>query len=606
MRWNTTWVLLLSAALLFGFIYFVDRRLSATSEPAPPPSALVSIKPEDITAIQVRRTNQFLLRAERTNQSWTITSPITYPAQNEIIEHLLKNVSGLTSYTYISPQELRASGKSVAEFGLDVPVATLTLVHNGHRTELLFGAPTPAGDLAYFQLLSTPGVYLVPGEILRRLPRKPNDWRDRALINLQGVNVDRLEVRSQGRGFTIQTTNGEFHLTKPTPARADRLKVEALLRKLQTERVDTFVADNATSELDEFGLQVPQAEVAFGAGTNDVMVVQFGKNASNDLVYARRLLNHNIVLVSRSVVEALQIPAADLRDRHLLSFQPAAIDLIEVAAEENFTIRRQGGNTWSVSEPQPLLADSDLVWECLNLLSSAEAEVEKDVVTDFGAYGLAEPVRQYLLKSTATNSSETASNRLIARLDIGGRRNGKVFARGPENTVYAVDPRIVDRLPVAAWQLRDRRVWSFTTNQVAGLTLRRKGSALQLVRGPMGEWRLDSGSRGIINTFAVEESVYRLGELRAAIWVDRGEGKRQIYGFRDNGDKLMINVRNGEKSQLLSVEFGDYAPSGCPYALAVVDGQSWIFEFPLGLYVQYVQRLLSQVSPPSTAKASSF
>ena len=144
--------------------------------------------------------------------------------------------------------------------------------------------------------------------------RRPNA----ALINLEGVNVDRLEVRSQGRGFTIQTTNGEFHLTKPTPARADRVKVEALLRKLQTERVDTFVADNATSELDEFGLQVPQAEVAFGAGTNDVMVVQFGKNASNDLVYARRLLNNNIVLVSRSVVEALQIPAADLRDRHLV------------------------------------------------------------------------------------------------------------------------------------------------------------------------------------------------------------------------------------------------------------------------------------------------
>src|SRR2546421_2074696 len=198
MRWKTTWVLLLSAVLVFGLIYFVDPRFSRTGEPPPAPSALVSIKPEEITAIQVRRTNQFLLRAERTNQSWTITDPISYPAQSEIIEHLLQNLSGLTSYTYISPQELRAGGKSVAEFGLDVPVATLTLVHNGHRTELLFGAATPAGDLAYFQLLSTPGIYLVPAEVFRRLPRTVNDWRDRALINLEGVNADTLEVRSQG------------------------------------------------------------------------------------------------------------------------------------------------------------------------------------------------------------------------------------------------------------------------------------------------------------------------------------------------------------------------------------------------------------------------
>ena len=380
--------------------------------------------------------------------------------------------------------------------------------------------------------------------------------------------------------------------------------MDALLRKLHSERVNTFVVENAKTELEEFGFQTPQAEVAFGVGTNDVVVVQFGKNASNDMVYARRLLNNNIVLVSHSLVDALQVSAADLRDRHLLSFNPATIDLIEVSADENFTIRRQGADTWSVGEPQPFLADSDLVRECLSLMRTAEAEVEKDVVTDFAVYGLAEPIRQYLLKAAATNSSDTASNRLVGRLDIGGRRNGKVFARGPENTVYAVDPRIVDRLPVAAWQLRDRRVWSFTTNQVAGLTLRRNGTALQLLRGPMGEWKFESGSSGIINTFAVEESVHRLGELRAAIWVDRGEGKRQLYGFRENGDKLLIDVRNRDKSQVLSVEFGDFAPSGCPYALAVVDGQSWIFEFPLALYVQHVQRLLSQVSLPSTAKAS--
>src|SRR5947209_2683654 len=209
MRWKTTWVLLLSAAVLFGFIYFVDQRLSSSNEPPAPPSTLVSIKPEEITAIQVRRTNQFLLRADRTNQSWRITAPINYPAQSEIIEHLLKSLSELTSYTYITPQELRTGGKSVAEFGLDVPVTTLTLVHNGRRTELLFGAPTPAGDLAYFQLLSTPGIYLISAEILARLPRTANDWRDQTLINLEGVNADRLEVRSLGRGFAIQTTNGQ-------------------------------------------------------------------------------------------------------------------------------------------------------------------------------------------------------------------------------------------------------------------------------------------------------------------------------------------------------------------------------------------------------------
>src|SRR3954468_18618119 len=191
MRWNTTWMLLLGAGGLFVFIYFFERTLPSSNDPTPAPARIVGIKPEEVTAIQLRRTNQFLLRVERTNQSWNLTSPLIYPAQDVAIEHLLKDLSSLTSYTYISPDELKAGHKSVADFGLDVPVASLTLQQGAHRTELLFGNPTAAADMAYFQVRNTPGVYVVPVDVFRRLPQSPNDWRDPALINLSGLNVDR-------------------------------------------------------------------------------------------------------------------------------------------------------------------------------------------------------------------------------------------------------------------------------------------------------------------------------------------------------------------------------------------------------------------------------
>jgi hypothetical protein len=603
MKWtNTSW-LLLSAAVLFGFIYFFERQIPETGAAAAPAPRLIPIKPEEITAVQLRRTNQFVVRAERTNQSWNITAPINYPAQDFAIDHLLKNLASLTSYTFISPAELKAGQKSVAEFGLDIPMATLTLHHGGRRTELLFGEITASGDFVYLQLLNTPGIYVVPAEIVRRLPQGVNDWRDLALVNINGMNADRFEVRGPGRGFAIQVnvTNQQYYLTKPSPARADKAKIDALLRKVQTEAVVAFIADDARAELDQFGLQPPEAEIVFGSGTNDLLVVQFGKSPSNEVVYARRSLNNNVVLVSRSLLEAVQVPASDLRDRRLLSFDPSAVDLLEISAEENFTVRRQGSNSWVVSQLQPMLADADLVRDCLNLLTTAEGEVEKDVVADFAMYGLAQPIRQYLLKGASTNLSDTTSNRLLAQLDVGGRRDGKVFARGPEATVYSVDESPINRLPVAAWQLRDRRVWSFTTNQVTRLTVQRGGATRQLLRGSTGEWKFDSGSTGIFNTYAVEEVIYRLGELRATGGVDRGEGKRQVYGFRENGDKLAIELRIGEKSQVLTVEFGDEAKSRYPYALAVVDGQTWIFEFPLQLYLQVVRGIFNQVTPPPAA-----
>jgi len=608
MRWKNTGLLLLSAGVLFAFIYFVDRKLPSTDAPPLPPPRLIPISPQQVSAIQLRRTNQFILRVERTNQLWAITAPISYPAQDYVIEQLLNSLAGLASYTFISPQELKASQKSVSEFGLDVPVATLTLQQAGQRLELLFGGLTPAGDFGYLQLGNTPGIYVVPAEIFKRLPRTANDWRDTALVNLSGLaDLDRFEVRNQGRGgFSLQVnmTNHQYYLTRPTPARAAKEKIVALLYKVQTEPILQFIADDARGQLDQLGFQPPEAEVVFGSGTNDLVVVQFGKSPSNEVVYARRLLNDNIVLVSRSVLEALQVPATDLRDRHLLSFDPAAIDLLEIAAEEKFTLRRQGSNSWAVTEPQLMLADGDLVRTCLNLLASAEGEVEKDVVTDFAMYGLAPPLRQYSLKIAGTNVSETGTNRLVAQLDIGGRRDSKIFARGLEPTVYLVE-EVLDKLPAAAWQFRDRRVWSFTTNQVTRLTVVQNGTTRRLVRGSAGDWKFAEGSTGILtSTFALEETMYRLCELRATVCVNRGEGKRQLYGFTENGDKLAIELRIGEKTQLLTLEFGGKAPDGYPYAMAVIDGQTWIFEFPLQLYLQVVKGIFNQLPSPTAQKSS--
>jgi hypothetical protein len=234
----------------------------------------------------------------------------------------------------------------------------------------------------------------------------------------------------------------------------------------------------------------------------------------------------------------------------------------------------------------------------LNQLTFIEGQVEKDIVTDFAPYGLATPARQYLLRGAATNSLGAVTNRVLAQVDFGARRDKTIFARGGEDTVYALPTAAADRLPGAAWQLRDRRVWSFSTNQVSRLTIQHRGYTRQVVRSPAGEWSLAPGSQGIINTFAVEEMLYRLGDLRAVSWVARGEENRAEYGFTENGHKLMIELRLVDRLRVLTLEFSSKPPAPYPYALASVDGQSWIFEFPPDLFSQIALYLSN---PPQTA-----
>ena len=286
----------------------------------------------------------------------------------------------------------------------------------------------------------------------------------------------------------------------------------------------------------------------------------------------------------------------------------AELDTIEVGGQEKFALRLQTNGAWMITEPQAALADADLMREWLIDLYRLEGAVEKDVVTDFVSYALTNPARQYLLKASLTNADGTLTNRLLSQLDIGGvggAARDKIFARrADENSVYSITPADFDRLPAAAWQLRDRRVWSFTTNQISRVTVRDRGATRQWERSPSGQWKFAPGSQGILDNkqFTLEETAFRRGELRASIWVAKGEEERARFGFTNDGYKLTIELKNGEKTNALNLEFGGPAPSGnYHYALATLDGQSWIFEFPMALFFQ-VMRDFS--NPPLRAAVS--
>ena len=603
MNWKPTWILVGLAAGLLAFILLFER---STPEGARPPARFVDFRSQDVTNIQVRLTNHLLLRVERAaaDAPWVLADPITYPAQPHAIEWLLAALEQEMPAAEISPQDLKAAKRSVAEFGLDLPQATLTLLHKGRRTEVSFGAHTPVGEGVYAQVSHLPGIFLVHAELSDRLPRSHHDWRNTALFSTSvPLGFDGVEARANGRGFgiAIDKTNSVFVLTKPTVARADPGKVDALLRRVLSTEVKRFVTDSPRVELEAYGLQPPELEMALMHGTNEQMLVQFGRSPTNDpgLVYARRSTHTNIVLVPRSTLEALQVSHSDLRDLHLVVWGTNQVDAIEVLGAEGFAVRRQTNGTWATGEATLTPADGEAVKEWLDALSRLEGTVEKDVVTDFAnPYGLSPPARRYVLKSSSLTPSGSLSNRVVAELQLGRRQEDKIFARRPDGpdfqTVYSITPRDVIHLPSAPWQLRDRRVWSFTTNQVVRVTVRHEGRRRVLQRSPNRSWSIAEGAGTVIGA-AVEELMFRLGELRAYVWVAEGESKRGDFGFTADGDYISIELANGDaKGQALVLEFS--TPTAniiSKYALAIVDGHTSIFEFPPALQFEVFRVLIS-------------
>ena len=582
-----TWWWVSVAVALCAFI-FLYGKFSRKPE-AGPIKVLPGLKAADVSSIQARPDGQ-QIHAERTNDTWQLTEPLFCPARKAAIETLLGLFENLTAKP-ITAQEIKNYPKPNEEFGFDSPQATIILEGNQRHT-ILIGNSTAPGDEVFVQVIGAEGIYIVNADLLKWIPRNANDWRDTKFVDLGALKFDRLIVTNAGKPqpleFQRDPTNKLWRLTGPTKARADSDKIEESLRQVQNLRVRQFVSDDPRADLDFYGLPSAGFSLALGQGTNTVLLLQFGKSPTNaaDLVFARRADRNSIVTVSKDLLEPWHGTEKDFRDRHLVTLT-RPLDEIEVHAGEDFTLQGQASNTWRILE-QKFPVDPVLAREFIgNLAGLQVAQFVKDEVTDLGLplFGLKSPLRKYILKTADTNAAGV-TNIVIAQIDFGTNQDGQIFAkRADESFVYEIKPSDFQQLPSAGWQLRDRRIWNFSTNDVTRITIHQNGKTREIVRTEANTWSLAPGSQGVINVFAPEEISYRLGKLAAAAWVDRGDQNRARCGFTPDSLRLTIELKSGEKRE---IEFGGDAPSQFPYAAVALDGQTWIFEFPVDLYYKLV------------------
>jgi hypothetical protein len=297
-----------------------------------------------------------------------------------------------------------------------------------------------------------------------------------------------------------------------------------------------------------------------------------------------------VVTVSRDALDPWSAARnfRDFFDRHLVS-SASAPDLIEVEVQDqdSFALQREPDKTWRVT-PQGFPADAMLVAGVISNMAVMQAsDIAKYSVTEFDlpGFGLApRPSRRYSLKTVGASATGNPTNALIAQLDFGVKEDKVYAVCAGENFVYAVNPSDLRLLPSASWQMRERRIWNFAAGDAVRITSRRDGKTRELIRKGTDSWSFAPGSQGILDEVvitAIEETVRRFGELSAAAWLERGDQNRAGFGFTPEGWQISVELKDGRK---FSVEFGGTAPSGLPCAQTVLDGQPWLFEFPLRTY----------------------
>lgn len=583
-----TWKVVLVATCLFAFIFFFERR----QHRAPPETAraLPSLKASEVTDIQVLpAVGQSEIRVSRTSDAWQITKPLAYPAQKVAVETLLQALELLPRQAFITTQELKNRLKSDEEFGFDAPQFTLVLQQAGELRQIKIGAKTTPGDQVYLQDVGNLAIVVVNADLLKLIPRDVSEWRSTSFINLKGLAFDRLAVTNGANVLELRrdATNQNWRMIWPLQTRADSAKIDSFLNRLESLPINRFETDDPRADLETYGLQPPQLELFFGKGTNRVLSLQFGKTATNDSsqVYARQPGQNAIVQVSKAMLDPWRASYAEFRDPNLLGGLALPLETVEIRGPENVTVQHQTNGSWRVTAPQNFPADAALMQEFIKRLQGLRiAQFVKDVVPEGGLtnYSLVNPAREYVLKTAAGNLPGT--NLVIAELDFGGTNEDKTFARradhADESSIYAVKTADYERLPFTSLQLRERRVWKFSPEDVTRLTVRLNGNSCQLDHKGSNLWSVVvSPPRISYQPEAVEYAAEDLGLLEAVAWAGHGDQVREQCGITEKF-QISVELKTTEGTETRTLDFGKASPQGAYAATKMPDGQSWVFEFP--------------------------
>jgi hypothetical protein len=587
MQKKLTWSLTVTALALFAFIYLFERKVPSTAERNTAPRLLPGVGPQEITAIEVAFTNGAVVRAEQTNGTWFLTKP-AYPAQQNEIRSFITNIVRLRRLDKIPNHEVAIQGQN--SFGLDPARAKLLIETATNRFQFEVGGPAPLTSNIYVRVLPTNQVVMTEGDLLGSLPTDTNDWRSEQLLQWSSLKFDHLQVRTGQRGFELgqNPTNKLWQITRPIPARGDQVQISSLFDQLSRAQVSRFIADGPV-DLDRYGLATPEVELGFSEGTNRFLIVQFGGSATNETnhVYARLLGNSNLVTVSRDLVQFLKQPYKAFHDPRLMTMDNiAALDRVRVKFLEDFVLQRQADGQWTVTGKETFRADLELLGEFVNKLFRLRIlDIAKEVPTeaDLQALGLLKPAVTFSLFQRVTNAPNAITNTLYSELAFGTNTTDRIYAsRSDETPVYITELAKFLDIERAAYQLRDRQVWSFPTGNVVRVSLVTAGGTNSAVRSG-GSWSSD-----LVANEAIGEAVFRLSDLKALRWVAQGEERKKSLAI--GTEVLEVEIKSDNGTEVRRVPLGKLTMQRNVYA-EHPQVNALIFEFPGEIYHLLKQNL---------------
>jgi hypothetical protein len=474
MRFKFTVFLLALNLITFGLIVSLNKKAEQTDTQAGGLSGMIGREVIEADRIELNGKGLDAPRIlENDGSSWRITKPMQWSANYFAINRILNQLQFLEEEASFSVAEIKQTGQTLANYGLDDPWLHLTISHEDESIELSVGTSTEIGNNFYLLGPSKKDVFVVNSQVIESLLVDLGDLRNREIFNIPVFEIDALSLQistpesagSSDFRVRVARTNSGWIFEAPLTAEADATQVANTINTLTAAKVVEF-KELETSDPILQGLETPAMRVTLhGNKRRQTLlignIVPTNNTEEIPTYFARIEDNPTVFTVVAEPFDKLREAHEALRERSFMSFDPAALTSIDLS-EGELQIRLQKletGNSWQVIESnadtdiQPHHADPEIIDKLINDLKNLRASgfaVDSPAPTDLDRLGFNTPRRTITL-----SLGDEQTTLLLAHPES---ENDQLYARSDKaEYIYTVDRRAtLQRIPLNAAYYRKR------------------------------------------------------------------------------------------------------------------------------------------------------
>jgi hypothetical protein len=338
MRFRGLLIAVLVLLVLGSVLYWSNRRKPSETPTAPSPTPTM-LKFDSASVAQfslTRKDTAPLTLAKDAAGLWRITTPQSYPADQDAVSALLRSLSNLTADRVVEDKVA-----DLKPYGLDNPSLTLDVALKDRQDhKLLLGDNTPAGGNVYAMLAGDPRIFTLASYTKTSIDKGVDDLRDKRLITLQPDKVSRVVLDKKGKTIEFARTKDGWQIIKPSPLRADGFAIDEFVRGVTSARMDLSANESASSA---FAQATPLATVTL-TGDQGPQTLTVRKNKDN--YFAKSSTIAGVYKVDASAGTVLDKNLDDFRNKKLFDFGFQPPSKVELRWGNNALFLTHSGNDW--------------------------------------------------------------------------------------------------------------------------------------------------------------------------------------------------------------------------------------------------------------------